>query len=61
MEELVRVVSEDFPELLDVDTAVLAFEPIPAVDQAVSAICPLARGDVDALLGSGRDSRLASL
>lgn len=61
MEELVRVVSEDLPELLDVDTAILAFEPVPAVDQAVSAICPLAAGDVDALLGPGRDSRLMSI
>lgn len=61
MEELVRVVSEDLPDLLDVDTAVLAFEPMPAVDKAVSAICPLAEGDVDALLGPGRDSRLMSI
>ncbi|HSO41309.1 MAG TPA: DUF484 family protein [Rhodospirillales bacterium] len=61
MEELVRVVSEDLPHLLEVDTAILAFEPLPAVDGAVSAICPLAPGDVDALLGAGRDSRLMSI
>lgn len=61
MEELVRVVSEDLPDLLDVDTAILAFEPVPAVDAAVSSICPLAEGDVDALLGPGRDTRLMSI
>jgi uncharacterized protein YigA (DUF484 family) len=61
MEDLVRVVSEDLPDLLDIDTAILAFEPVPALKEAVSAICPLAPGDVDSLLGPGRDSRLMSI
>jgi uncharacterized protein len=61
MDELVRVVSEDLPDLLGVDTAILAFEPVPEVDAAVSAICPLAPGDVDALLSADRNTRLMSI
>jgi uncharacterized protein YigA (DUF484 family) len=57
-DELVRMIGEDLPVLLGVDAAILAIEPHPAIDTAISTICRLDPGVVDALLGDDRDSRL---
>lgn len=58
METLLGLVTEDLPVVLGVDAAILAFEPLPAIDAAVTAIGRLAAGEVDALLGVGREARL---
>lgn len=58
LDELVRVVAEELPAVLDIETATLALEPLAAIDDAVTAIAKLSLGDVDAILGTGRDVRL---
>lgn len=59
-EQLVRVVGEDLPLLLDVDVAVMAFE---AGDQSLAALVSsetryLRKGSVDELIGEDKDVRL---
>lgn len=58
MDALLALIVEDLPGLLGVDAATLAFEPLPAVDTAVTTIGRLVPGEIDALLGEGRDTRL---
>ncbi len=58
MDELIRIIGEDLPILLGVDAATLAFEPLPAIDAAVTTICRLEAGGVDMLVGEGRETRL---
>lgn len=58
MDQLVRIIGEDLPGLLGVDAATLAFEPLPAIDAAVTTIGRLEADEVDALLGLGKETRL---
>lgn len=59
LDELVRVVAEDLPAVLGIETATLALEPLAALDDAIMPmIAKLSAGDVDAILGRGRDVRL---
>lgn len=58
MDQLMRIIDEDLPVVLGVDAATLAFEPLPAIDAAVTTICRLEAGAVDHLLGAGRRTRL---
>lgn len=59
-DQLVRVVSEDFPLLLDIDVAKIGFEPTNSqgVELQSPAINNFLPGDVDRLLGADQDALL---
>jgi len=56
-DQLSRVISEDFPLLLDIDIAVIGFEPTnaPGVDLSANTIRKLNPGDVERILGPDQD------
>ncbi len=59
-EQLIRVVGEDLPLLLDVDVAIMAFEAggQPLATLVSSEIRYLRKGSVDELIGEDKDVRL---
>ncbi|NQU55886.1 MAG: DUF484 family protein [Rhodospirillales bacterium] len=59
-DQLVRVVTEDFPLLLDIDVAKFGFEPAnnPATELNSPVIISFLPGDVDRLLGPDQDALL---
>lgn len=58
IDHLIRAVADDLPILLDVDVAVLALEPAPALERIINGIGRLHGGDVDRFVGAGRDVAL---
>lgn len=58
LDELVRVVAEELPAMLGVETAILALEPLAVLDDAITTVAKLSAGDVDSILGAGRNVRL---
>jgi uncharacterized protein YigA (DUF484 family) len=58
LQELIETVSDELPVLLDVDMAVIGFEPTDSLGVACSDIAGLDDGDVDRLIGVGRDVAL---
>lgn len=57
LEQLVRVISEDFPLLLDIDVATIAFEPAntPGTVLMSAGVLRFLPGDVDRHLGPDQD------
>ncbi len=60
-EQLSRVIAEDFPLLLDIDVAVIGFEPAnsPGIDMNSPVIRKFNPGDVERILGPDQDVALA--
>ena len=55
---LVETVTDELPVLLDVDMAVIGFEPAVSLELSCADIAGLDDGDVDRLVGVGRDVAL---
>jgi len=55
--QLIRVVSEDFPLILDIDVTTIGFEPAntPSIELMSSGVMRFLMGDVDRHLGSDQD------
>jgi hypothetical protein len=58
IQELVETVTDELPVLLDVDMAVVGFEPMESLALACADIGRLDDGEVDRLIGVGRDVAL---
>lgn len=55
LEELVAVINEDLPGVLEVDIVAIALEQTGSTGQGSLNIAPLVPGEVDYLLGAGQD------
>ena len=58
VQKLVETVTDELPVLLDVDVAVIGFEPTQSLEVACADIAGLENGDVDRLIGVGREVKL---
>jgi uncharacterized protein YigA (DUF484 family) len=58
IQELVETVTDELPVLLDVDMAVIGFEPTASLALVCSDIATFDDGEVDRLIGVGRDVAL---
>ena len=58
MQGFVETVTDELPVLLDVDMAVIGFEPTEVLELACADIAGLDDGEVDRLVGVGRDAAL---
>jgi hypothetical protein len=58
LQQLLEVVHDDLPVLLDVDISALAFEPAPAPFAIGGDLRRLAQGEVDRWIGSGQEVAL---
>ena len=58
LDHLIRAVCDDLPILLDVDVALLSLEPAPALELMIGGIGRLQSGDVERVVGAGRDVAL---
>lgn len=59
-EQLVRVLAEDFPLLLDIDLAIISFEPAnsPEMNEIIGDTARFQPGDVNRILGDDQDVAL---
>ena len=56
-EQLTRVIAEDFPLLLDIDVAVLGFEPTntPGINTSAASVKNYLPGDINRIIGPDQD------
>ncbi len=58
LHDLVEIVTDELPAVLDVDVAVVGLEAPTVLAAAVSDVATLGDGEVDRLVGTGREVRL---